>query len=177
MSIDLRKRSSCGGSEALQMVVRENGTRARRSVRDTTTAGDGMGSWRGVEVGGRRVVLAGADGSTLGTLTALLHAGARLRVIASKSTPAVKDLADRNRLELITDRFEPRLLDGAGLAIAGFGDAAADAQVLAAAESANVPAIQLRPIDRPTRRQRTGEVILVGGGPGDPGLITVAGLE
>jgi uroporphyrin-III C-methyltransferase len=136
-----------------------------------------VGSWRGVEVGGRRVVLAGADGSTLGTLTALLHAGARLRVIAAESTPAVKDLADRDRLELITGGYDARQLDGAALVIAGFGDAEADGQVLAAAESANVPAVHLRPVDRPTRRLRTGEVILVGGGPGDPGLITVAGLE
>lgn len=137
-----------------------------------------MGSWRGLEVGGRQVVLAGAGTSSLAVITALLQADARVRVVAEEVGPAIRDLADRGRLELITGGFGPDSLTAAALVVAATGDPGIDDQVLTVAQAANVAAIRLRPVEvAASDRQRAGRVILVGGGPGDPGLITVAGLE
>lgn len=56
------------------------------------------------------------------------------------------------------------------------GDPALDRGILELARQRGVPAV--RPVTAPaTTRTTNGSVILVGGGPGAPGLITVAGLE
>lgn len=137
-----------------------------------------VGSWRGLEVGGRQVVLAGGEASSLAVITDLLHADARVRVVAEGVGPAVRDLADRGRLELIIGGSWADAITGAALVLVATGDPDTDQRVMAAAQAANVMAIRLGPGEAAAPdRERIGRVILVGGGPGDPGLITVAGLE
>ncbi len=104
-----------------------------------------------VEVRGRRVLVLGADAHSLATVTGLLAAGAQVTVRGERVSTALVDLADRG---LITVDPEAAL-DGWDLVVD--------------------PAVP-DPAD-PTPGRPTGEVILVGGGPGDPGLITVAGLD
>lgn len=138
-----------------------------------------MGEWRGLEVGGRRIVVAGAGSRALGTVTALLEAGARVLVVTPEPTHAVADLADRGRLALLVGPIGPAALDGAALVVLGdpepsqadVGRWADDQGVLVCRlETSGAPAADPDP-------KTVGEVVLVGGGPGDPGLLTVAGLQ
>ena len=152
-----------------------------------------MGSWRGIEVGRRRVVVIGSSSPSPAEIAALLQADARVLVYATEPGPAVQDLADRGRVQL--SRLSPTALTGgtlptealadAALVVAADGGPEAEQAVLAAAETAGVVAVRLTAGEQASGRQqpgqdesgRGGRVILVGGGPGDPGLLTLAGME
>jgi uroporphyrin-III C-methyltransferase len=147
-----------------------------------------VGDWRGFEVGGRLVVVAGADAGTLGAVTSLAHAGARVRVLTEDASPALEDLAARGRLELVIDGDLPAALHDASFVVLGTEDPGRSAAILTAAAERNLAVCRLHPADagrnetQDTRTERSadtagGRVILVGGGPGDPGLLTVAGLQ
>lgn len=114
---------------------------------------------------GRSVLLTGAGPATAPTAQALLRDGAVVTVAADPATvpTSVRDLADRGLLTLClaADPLEH------------------DVVIRATAAPA--------PLDRPDHNGRTGRnshdscaghgsVTLLGGGPGDPGLLTVAGL-
>lgn len=83
------------------------------------------------------------------TIHALLDEGARVDVAASRPDPALTDLAARGLITLVADP-DP---NGYDLVLRDPGRAAP---------------VPTEPV--------LGQVILVGGGPGDPGLLTVAGL-
>lgn len=102
-----------------------------------------------VDVAGRDVLITDCTPATIATVTSLLGARAKVTVSAVEITTSVRDLAERG---LIT--HDPAAV-------------AADFDMVLKTQAVAPPA-------PPSGR---GEVVLVGGGIGDPGLITVAGLQ
>lgn len=111
---------------------------------------------------GERVLLSGVDGRTAATIDALLRDGARvtLRPEDAALPTSVLDLVERGLVSL----DENLAIDGeAGYAV-----------IIRAGRGGRVTTTAT-PASRPG--SVPGTVTLVGGGPGDPGLITVAGLD
>lgn len=101
---------------------------------------------------GRKVSLFRADGAALAQIAAFLDEGAQVTVIASEAVASIEDLADRGLI-----RWERRAATVEDVANLQFGVETAAASTQA------------------ERRDGAGTITLVGGGPGDPGLVTVAG--
>lgn len=103
---------------------------------------------------GRQVTVFGGEGPAIGHIADLLEQRAIVTVVAPTVSAAVNDLVDRGLISW--SQREPALAD---LAAIQFGVGSCD-----------VPPTPIAP-------KSDGHVILVGGGPGDPGLLTVAGRE
>ena len=147
---------------------------------------------------GRRVVVVGGGCAALGRVARLLRAGAAVEVFAPAAEPAVEDLADRGEIVWRRRAHRAADLERAWLVVAATGTAATDAAVLLAAQAAGVwgigpghgalddaasPPDGSAPLDAPAASPDAaaapgpGSVTLVGGGPGDEGLLTVAGAR
>ena len=126
-----------------------------------------------LEVSGRRVVCTDGRAEALPALSALLAAGALVDVIAPQVATSILDLAQRGLLRWAARQLRPADLEHAALVVCA--EQQEDVRALAAAGEL---AVSLTPSAEPTgpTEGAAGRVILVGGGPGDPGLITVAGL-
>ena len=129
-----------------------------------------------LELDGLPVLVCGGGPAALSAIRGLLESGAVVTVVAPEIGATVADLATRG---LLTMRRRPPAPDdfrGAALVVPASGVAERDQMIAAAARDHGVPAVSPSPA---TIEQSTGagSVILVGGGPGDPGLLTVAGLE
>jgi uroporphyrin-III C-methyltransferase len=130
----------------------------------------------GLDLDGRRVLVCGAGPAAIGPVRGLLEAKAHVTVIGIDPATSISDLADRGLLTLMPRELVPDDLVGAVLVVPATGDLPLDREILELARERGVPAVQ--PADAPAMALATnGSVILVGGGPGHPGLITVAGLE
>jgi uroporphyrin-III C-methyltransferase len=103
---------------------------------------------------GTPAIVVGGDSRAASQAVALLDAGAVVTVIAPAATAAIEDLADRGLVTWLRRESELADLQAAGIVLTGRLDDAAQPQSVG-----------------------TGSVTLVGGGPGDPGLVTVAGRE
>ena len=131
-------------------------------------------------VAGRAVLVVGGGPAALGKVAQLRGCDAVVTVVAPTAMASIVDLAERGLVSWHPRDLLPADLDASWLVYAATGDAVADAAVAeqaAAAQrfclagSGGVAATQ-----DAGRRRLGGRVVLVGGGPGDPGLITVTGL-
>ena len=130
----------------------------------------------GLDVSGRRVVVCGGHAAALSVITRLRAEGALITVIAGSVATTLRDLAERDELTWEERAHQADDVAHAALVVAATGTELGDAAVSALAEEHNCPAIRTTLV-REFAPPGIGRVILVGGGPGDPGLLTVAGLE
>lgn len=129
-----------------------------------------------IDLAGRPVVVAGGDGPALGHIAELLDAGASVTVVAETAVATVEDLADRGLIVWHRHAFTVADLDYAWLVVAATADARINATIALEAEARRIltVGVDAAPADNIAT---TGRVVLVGGGPGDPGLLTLAGKE
>jgi uroporphyrin-III C-methyltransferase len=132
-----------------------------------------------LDVAGRRVLVCGGGPAALAPIRALLEAGAEVIVVGPEISTIVADLATRHRLRAHARPLQPTDLDGVALVVPVGGAPAADEHARQLARARGVLAAQPRTADHLAQRPHstTGEVILVGGGPGDLSLLTLGGLE
>ena len=133
-----------------------------------------------LDVAGRRVVVCGGSASALGTIMDLYAAGAAVTVVAEAVPTTIRDLANRGLLTWHVRSWTEADLADAALVMPAAEDPTESQQITAAARAEG--RLCLTPPAAPTTPAATqvpsqGHVTLVGGGPGDPGLLTVAGLE
>ena len=129
-----------------------------------------------LELAGRAVLVTGAGPDALAPVRSLLDAGAVVRVVGLAPVDTVVDLAERGQLGL--EHRSPSPVDVRGVHLVVVAEPALDEVVRGWCAELGVPVVgSRRPTPAPEPVGGRGSVVLVGGGPGDPGLITVAGLE
>ena len=140
-------------------------------------------------VAGRVVVVVGGGVAALGRIAALRAARAEVVVYAEDAVASVIDFAARDLVRLHRRAATDADLRSAWLVYAASGNTDEDATTTARAtalgrfcltgtgRSAVDPAVDLAMEPVSGRRRRGGRVVLVGGGPGDPGMLTLTGLQ
>lgn len=143
---------------------------------DLSEQAEGPRTYRpALDVAGRLALVCGGSGTALRHITALREAGARVRVVGREVGATIVDLAERGLLTWREREFHEDDLEDAWFVVAATGHPATDNAIQDACERRRVWCSTDR---GPSRGGRgTGRVILVGGGPGDPGLLTLAGAE
>ena len=134
---------------------------------------------------GRAVTVVGSSGRAMTVTGSLLDAGAVVTLISREPTAYLADLAARRLITIHRRGFAGTDADSTALLFACTGDRQLDASIAGAALERGVFCIVDPPVtDAPPRRspqgngcQHGGRVTIVGGGPGDPGLLTVAGRD
>lgn len=145
---------------------------------DGMTAGDpGSGIALRLPVRDRSVTVVGSTGRALSVVGALLSAGAVVTVVAARPAAYLSDLAQRGLILLWPRDFLSSDLDGAELVFSHTGTVDADHRIAGLAGARGLFCIgpDAAGTAATTSASRPGKVIIVGGGPGDPGLLTVAG--
>ena len=131
-------------------------------------------------VAGRDVLVVGGGPEALGKVAVFRGSDAEVTVVADTAMASIADLADRGLIRWHRRELTTADLDACWLVIAATGDPVADAEVGRRAADRRrfcLPGSGGVVAQEPPAGARLGgRVVLVGGGPGDPGLITVAGL-
>jgi uroporphyrin-III C-methyltransferase len=115
-----------------------------------------------IDTAGRRVLVTRGDTRAAALVGVLLAEGAAVTVVAPAVVPIIEDLAVRQKIEWRARALAPLDLTGVDLVLSAPGtepDTVGETSGAADAESG----------------AGTGSVTLVGAGPGDPGLMTLAG--
>lgn len=133
-------------------------------------------------VAGRAVVVAGSSGRAMTTTGALVRASAVVTVISDAPTAYLSDLAERGLVTVRQRSIVASDFDSATLIFACTGTPALDEWITEEARKRGVFCIgdaggTKRQPKLTNGRPRVGRVILVGGGPGSPGLLTIAGRD
>jgi len=129
-----------------------------------------------LELDGLPVLVCGGGPAALSAIRGLLDSGAVVTVVAPEIGATVADLAARGLLIMRRRPPAPDDFRDVALVVPATGVAERDQTIAAAARDHGVPTVATSPAVA-KGVQKGGSVILVGGGPGDPGLLTVAGLE
>ena len=129
-----------------------------------------------LELAGRQVVVCGGDPAALTVISGLLEERAEVTVLATQVPTTVRDWAARGLLTWHPRPCTEPDLSGAALVVAATGSAESDEELRASAARLNRPALRAAGAD-PARSAEPGRVVLVGGGPGPEGLLTLAGLQ
>ena len=131
-----------------------------------------------LDVAGRLVVVCGGSPAALGVITDLHAARAVITVFAVSVPTTVRDLADRSLITWHRRAWAESDLATAALVVPAALDRTENDHITAAARVAG--RLCLAPVETDQvlagATSGVGHVTLVGGGPGDPGLLTVAGL-
>lgn len=127
-------------------------------------------------VAGRPVVVFGGRGVALRYIAALREARAEVTVVAPAVDASVADLADRGLLGWERRDYTSSDLDRPWLVVAVTGDNDLDKRIETESESLRLWCLR-RADGQEVAAIGIGSVTLVGGGPGDPGLLTVAGRD
>ena len=131
-------------------------------------------------VAGREVLVVGGGVAALGRIAALRAAGAEVIVFAENPVASVADLAARDLIRLHERPATDADLAAAWLIFAATGNVDSDAGITARADRMGRFCLtgtglqSSEPVG--DRLKPGGRVVLVGGGPGDPGLVTLTGL-
>jgi uroporphyrin-III C-methyltransferase len=125
---------------------------------------------------GRRVVVVGGGQFAHRRVGGLLETGALVTVVSPELTPALEALVRHRSVTWERRRYTDGDLDGAWFAVAADAPAV-NAAVVAEADRSRVLCDRADDAEAVPRTHRSGRVTLVGGGPGDPELITVRGYR
>ena len=130
-----------------------------------------------LELSGRSVLVCGAGAAALASVRALLDASAAVTVVGANPVASIVDMADRRQIRLAERELRADDLVGISLVVPATGDDSRNASIIELAKGSSAPSVLPVAGSRQEGEQQTGSVILVGGGPGAPGLITLAGLD
>ena len=130
-----------------------------------------------LEVAGRSVVICGGSPAALGVITDLLGAGAAITVCAPSVPTTIRDLAERSSITWQQRSWSVDDIAEAALVVPAAESAEDNHRITTAARAAGRLCLAAASSeDAATATSPVGHVTLVGGGPGDPGLLTLAGL-